>query len=214
MLIKEQELAPLRPETSAPFLTGPGGTKRAAPITWLSMRQLNRDWFTLSDEEFPELSSASRSLSEYQGGTALVFAYDFNVPPLTDLDWRCFSHSSGGMSCSNRQYVGFKIAPELEIIRELGDLARSYFYYRTGNFDRSDVKMSDLIEYNESLKKLGLSCETSYSKLEEAIYPIDATRSNFQQIIGTGQMLPDIYGGLTESGHGGGTIFLLANNSD
>src|SRR5579875_814343 len=118
------------------------------------------------------------------------------------------------MSCSSRHYIGFELMPKAEVEFQLKELARYYFYYRTGHFYAGEVRMSDLVDYNDRLKKLGLSCETSYHKLEEAIYPIDATRDNVQRLIGDEQKPPIIHGGLKEYPNSGGTIFLLAQNSD
>jgi hypothetical protein len=197
--ITEADLAPRRPNGWRPVLLVPSELSPRA-------NDLPLDLFGDSGDLFPhELSGCS-------GGVVALLAFTRCVPPLSpNYEWFCISHQSGGHACNHPNFVGTPLRLRPDIQTGLRNLAARY-HDAGGHFHRGNVPASGIFAYVHELGDIGLHCETSYSLLEEGVYPVDATEQHLNIL----SECPPLLDALSDAFRSadGLVVIVLSENSD
>jgi hypothetical protein len=101
---------------------------------------------------------------------------------LDDKRWVLFNHQSAGIACHHPYFLGkaYQLNDKGEALEQ--ELSEKWFDTSLGAFG---VSLSELVEYRDVLKRHDdkLNCESSYTELEEAVYPLDFDHENINSLI-------------------------------
>ena len=185
------------------------------PLSFQKLVSRKEFKFTSSEEnsELPKLVLALTPTKEDQNNYSV---YNLKEPD----DWHLIFHQTAAHACHHHYLqvkyldptkLGYKLMIELDNKYELSCAGQM------------GVSLNELNEYNNTLNNYKLTCNTSYSAFEEAIYPIDITKESLALLTDT--VLPEDLNDFIDFGDAGGftrmcgifnrwNLFVLGHNCD
>lgn len=220
MILTEAELAPYRDGNGlAHLLPIPGlfvtdnemlppyARRTLLPDTLLTQthKVFNSDWHAPEDKGMPQETLQAIP----------VLALMRFIPILNpSLQWQGLKHQCAGFYCYQMRMIATRLRPRPAIAPHLNAIVRENYDGEAGFFHQSRLRASQIVSYVTTLGRLGLTCETSWSNLNEAAYPIDATQENLDIITEDAPPLSEIADWSAHEPQDCAIILLLSDNSD
>lgn len=220
MILTEAELAPYRDGNGlAHLLPLPGlqfadnemlppyARRTLLPNTLLTPthKVFKSDWHTPADKGTPRETLQAIP----------VLALMRFVPILNPrLLWQGLQHQCAGVYCNQLRMIATRLRPRPAIAPHLNAIVRENYDGEAGFFHQNHLRASHIVSYVATLERLGLTCETSWSNLNEAAYPIDATQENLDLITEGAPPLSEIADWSAHEPQDCAIILLLSDNSD
>lgn len=144
-----------------------------------------------------------------------VLAFRQFVPILNPaLQWQGLIHQCAGLYCYQMRMIATRLRPQPAIAPHLNAIVREYYDADVGFLHQVNLRASHIVSYAAALGRLGLTCETSWSNLNEGAYPIDATQENLDLLAEDAPPLSEIADWSGRQPQDCAIILLLAENSD
>jgi hypothetical protein len=132
----------------------------------------------------------------------LVLAIEYSYDDLKKMatpfnfihtDFRLIAHQTAGLGCSQHHLSALVLEPANAGVKAaMAELSKQGCDSQYGCWDRPTL--SQLVAYQQLVRDLffgcELSCEHSYSQLEEAYYPVDITPASLAALVAPSNCLP------------------------
>lgn len=104
--------------------------------------------------------------------------------------WKHLQHQSAGIACNQVRVTGLPLTPRPAMRAAMEEIGRTWDASNVGCFG---VALADAIAYRDQLHRLtGADCQYSWTRFQEAYYPIDCSSGNDVRALCTDDIPDDL----------------------